>query len=169
MREELLSNCTLIRRQKQLRTLEHCALGKKEEWEMEKNFIIKVVFFIELFPVLWLREVISLLAMEQGVNQYTEEPSETKISLLNIWIEVIYQWQMLDQTLMGLNSFWRLQSAHGWMVNILFLEELLKASKFLINLKDRALKVVELNKDALLVTVVNFEKCMCAILYMSYF
>ena len=128
--------------QRLLKTLELCALEKKELVKKENLFIIKDQDSIELYLILWLKEVILLPEMELEENQFTERNSLMKTSLLNIQEEEIYQWQMLDQTQMVHNSSWHLFHVIGLMENTQCLEKFTMVLKFLM-----LLKVLDHNKE----------------------
>ena len=60
-------------------------------------YILKILFFIELFQNLWHKEEILHYLMEEEGKVFMEKILKMKIFYLNMMEEEFYQWQMLDQ------------------------------------------------------------------------
>jgi len=82
----------------------HFELEKKELVKMANHYILRIVYFTELFLSLWLKEEILHLEMELKANQYMEVSLKIKTLILSIILQDYYLWQILDQTLMVVNS-----------------------------------------------------------------
>ena len=65
---------------------------KKEKINKEKHYIIKIVFFIELFQISWLKEEILTYLMEGEVNPYMEVFLMTRILFISTINQEHFQW-----------------------------------------------------------------------------
>ena len=79
----------------------HFALVKRVKEKEDCHFTTKDPDSIELSLASWLREAISLKAMGEVENRYTDAILRTRISSTNTQEQVSYQWRMLVGTLMG--------------------------------------------------------------------
>lgn len=99
---------------------------KKELEEKAKIFISRIAFSIESSLLLWLKEEISQMEMEQEVRVSMEKVLKMKISWLSTLSEDNFQWQTQGRTQMEVNFSLLLLLVIGLMESMLCLEKLQK-------------------------------------------